>query len=303
MPEEELVLKIADIYLSCQSIHPHLLLDTESSLEYFCTSLKGQNSDYTITYQQVESILLTDSHLVFTGEPEENQVLNYRWYVYNVNDEIVIKVDFKDHPQIKNIAAFVSEKNSQVRIDVVLNKKTDDSVKIDPLIHPLGSLLLLYLMHWKKGLLIHASGVSVEGAAYLFTGVSGIGKSTMARLWAECGAQVLNDDRLVLRLMDNRVNVYNNPMPHYKQYPHEAVLKKIFLLRQSTENYIQPLKGVMAYSRVLGNFIQQFYNKQMVQNHLVLVEQILSKVEVYEVGFKPDHDIVAMIKSMDRNEQ
>lgn len=299
MHGEALVLKIADIYLSCQSIHPNLLLDTETSLKPFCTPLKGQSYDYTIIYNQVERVDLTNWYLVFSGMPEENQALNYNWFVYNDNEDIVIKVDFDDHPQIKHIIAFLSEKKSQVRIDVVLNDNTADAVKIDPLMHPLGSLLLLYLMHWKQGLLIHASGVSIDGSAYLFTGVSGIGKSTMSRLWAECGAQVLNDDRLVLRLMNNQVKVYNNPMPYYKQYPQEAILKKIFLLKQTPENYIKPLKGVMAYSRVLGNFIQQFYNKQMVKNHLALVEQMLSKVEVYEVGFKPDHDIIAMIKAMD----
>ena len=72
----------------------------------------------------------------------------------------------------------------------------------------------------------------------LFTGVSGVGKSTMAKLWKNTGACVLNDDRLVIRYVDGIVKIYNNPMPYYSQKPQHGVLKKIFLIQHSLENNI-----------------------------------------------------------------
>jgi len=48
--------------------------------------------------------------------------------------------------------------------------------------------------------MIHASGVNNAGHGYIFSGVSGKGKSTMAKLWDNSGARVIHDDRLILRI-------------------------------------------------------------------------------------------------------
>lgn len=299
MPAGGFTIKIAALNLQLQSQCNCIILNTESSVKNYSLPTCNLLPDYKLSYTKAEGSDFSEEDVVFVGKPDENDVLNYSWCVYNIDNDVVLKVDFRDHPELKWISARMSATKTTVGISVCIKDGVEGTVQLDPLIHPFGSLVLLYLMHWKKGLLIHASAVSFGDNAYLFSGVSGIGKSTMARLWRECGAQILNDDRLVLRLMDDQVKMYNNPMPNYKQHPREAVLKKIFLLKQSSKNYIKPLRGVQAFSRVLGNFIQQFYNKEMVNIHLGLVEQVLSKVVVYEVGFKPDHDIVALIKEMD----
>ncbi|SMO72737.1 hypothetical protein SAMN06265379_1065 [Saccharicrinis carchari] len=296
---ERFTIKIAGLYFQCQSGSHRIQLDKQGSVRHYLSQDSVISPDYFLEYTVVHSLDLSNYEPVFAGKPEANEALNYKWHVYNSKGKVVVTVDYTDHPHIQTITAFVVDNDTTINIQIVLKDALDKSVVIDPFIHPLGSLLMLYLMQRKKGLLIHASAVAVDGKAFLFTGVSGIGKSTMARLWRECGAQILNDDRLVLRPFEDEVRVYNNPMPYYAQHPREASLKAIFLLKQSPQNYIQPLGGVLAYSRVLGNFIQQFYQQQMVQNHLGLVEEVLNKVKVYEVGFKPDHDIVAMIKGMD----
>jgi hypothetical protein len=40
-----------------------------------------------------------------------------------------------------------------------------------------------------------------------------------------------------------------------------------------------------------------------VQQHLDLVERVFNKVKVYEIGFKPDQEIINMVKSMVDNER
>lgn len=298
MNENGFTLNIAGLYFQCYNHSPQIQLDKYGSVRHYFFPEIVISPDYLLEYYVADAIDLSGYQQVFIGEPEANETLNYKWYVYSGIGQVILKVDFTDHPKIQTIAAFITNDSSKVILQIVLKRETENPVIIDPLIHPLGSLLLLYLMQRKNGLLIHASAVAIDDNAFLFTGVSGIGKSTMARLWGECGAQILNDDRLVLRPIGDEMMVYNNPMPYYAQNPREAKLKTIFLLKQSPENYIKPLSGVLAYSRVLGNFIQQFYEKQMVTDHLELVEQVLNKVKVFEVGFKPDHDIVEMIKKM-----
>ncbi|MGQ1785767.1 hypothetical protein [Saccharicrinis sp. GN24d3] len=295
---ESFQLSISDMILEFKSYSEKIRLDAQGQVKHFVCS-KCTKPDYIFNYSTVDEHTLEDATVVFTGQPGHNELLNYNWEVLMRDQAIYIRVNFVDHADILSILAKVSKNSTIVGVELVLHNLSADVVSVDPLIHPLGSLILLYLTHWKNGLLIHASGVLDKNEAYLFTGVSGIGKSTMARLWKESGAAVLNDDRLVIRRIDGRIMVYNNPMPYYAQRPLRGELKKIFLLKQSLHNYITPLKGVAAYSRVLGNFIQQFYQKEMVQRHLEIVEQTINLVDVYEVGFKPDQDIVEMIREMD----
>ncbi len=291
------LLKIAGLHFEFSSISSKILLNENSSVKYYCISNnEGQGVDYKLIYSVSNGSIYDGYQLVFSGTPDSNDFLNYKWFIYKKGEEIILKVEFNDHDTITNIAAKLSSQHSNVQIFVDLKKSNVKPISIDPLIHPLGSLLLLYLLHWKKGLLIHASGVVWNNVAVIFTGVSGIGKSTMAKLWAESGFQIINDDRLILMFSGGSVRVFNNPMPYYQQYPREGILKRIFILKQTKENYITPLTGVKAYGRVLGNFIQQFYHPELITNHLELVEDVLKNVPVAEVGFKPDKDIVEMIK-------
>lgn len=54
----------------------------------------------------------------------------------------------------------------------------------------------------RKGFVpIHAAAVALDGAAYAFTGPSGVGKSTRARLWIDTlGAELISGDRPLIRV-------------------------------------------------------------------------------------------------------
>ncbi len=70
------------------------------------------------------------------------------------------------------------------------------------------SSLLFY-----NAFLFHASVVESGGKAYIFSGRSGIGKSTQAELWRKHnGAKVLNGDRVILRKVGGEWRAYGTPM-------------------------------------------------------------------------------------------
>ena len=61
-------------------------------------------------------------------------------------------------------------------------------------------------------MILHASFVSTRYGGLLFSGVSGIGKSTQADLWQRYeGAELLNGDRTVLRRMDGVWTAFGSP--------------------------------------------------------------------------------------------
>ncbi len=302
----ELILNTGNIGLKFTSLTNGLYFDIKNSVHNFI-SPKTNHFLYRLNFSLSENLNChtSDWIIVFSGNPEENSFLNYSWEIYKREKEYMFVVLYKDHPHIESIQAFLKKDQSNIDIYIKprLNIKRDISeVTIDPLIHPLGSLLLIYLFLWNRGLLIHGSAVNYNNNTYLFTGVSGIGKSTMARLWKEYGADIINDDRLILKPGDKEVMVYNSPMPHYAQQSKEGTLKGIFLLKQEKYNYIKPVNGIEAFARVLGNCIQQFYSSDMIKTHLSILESIVCSVPVYEVGFLPTKDIVLNILEYMGNE-
>lgn len=70
-----------------------------------------------------------------------------------------------------------------------------------PLRYPVDQLVLLHHLALRGGVIVHAAGVVLEGRAYALCGVSGAGKTTVARAFiaAGLGERLLSDDRLIVR--------------------------------------------------------------------------------------------------------
>lgn len=70
------------------------------------------------------------------------------------------------------------------------------------------SSLLFY-----DALILHGAVVELNGKAYIFSGRSGIGKSTQAELWKKFnGARILNGDRVILRRVNGEWLAFGTPM-------------------------------------------------------------------------------------------
>lgn len=101
--------------------------------------------------------------------------------------------------------------------------------------YPLDELLMVHLLAHGRGVEVHGCGVAdSDGAGYLFLGQSGAGKTTMARLWRpeqplpdgrgsegnrkkpgvspdSSAADILSDDRIILRFLEGRLWMYGTP--------------------------------------------------------------------------------------------
>ena len=219
------------------------------------------------------------------------------WKAYKVNGHYTYSIDFINHSDFEQI--IFKYDREKAKIDLFLTPtQSNNPTSINPFLHPLGVLMVSAIIMSSNGFLIHASGVKDGENGYLFTGVSGIGKSTMATIWAKNGAEVINDDRLIIYKEDQGYRFANTPMPHYNDHSKQAPLKAIFLLTQSKENYCNKITGAQALSKVMANFIQQLFDKELVEKHLEKTMDLVMQVPIYELGFKPDDDIVALIRSL-----
>jgi len=211
------------------------------------------------------------------------------WSVYKHYADLFIATNFPDsNPEKK---AFLKLSLTARVWDLWLEGA---GYETDPLEYPLDGLVLYYLTAINDDIMIHASGINYDCHGYIFSGVSGKGKTTMARLWDNLGARVIHDDRLIIRNIDGTYRMFNTPV-YKNDVPGESPLDKIFLIEHCHENKIVPVKGASAVSRVVSNCIQHNYNPEMIARFLGSVSIMCSVVPVSTLYFKPDRSIIDYI--------
>jgi hypothetical protein len=170
----------------------------------------------------------------------------------------------------------------------------------DPLGYPLNQILMILLLARGKGIVFHACGVDDGGAGYLFLGLSGHGKSTMAKLWFENQAIVLNDDRIVVREKDGEFWMYGTPWhgDFRELSPNGLPIQKMFFLHRGVENRVVLKNGAEAVAMLLARSFPPLWDKNGMTYTTQLCQRIVNKIPCYELSFAPDTKIVDFVRSM-----
>jgi len=262
----------------------------------FRKQIVDSNIHFNCFYRSTYKIELPKKRVAFEGHSFEDTIIPYEWKIYKSDNELFIHIVFSEDLMIFETLATINFIDKVIIVDI--HPRLSTTINIDPLFHPLGSLLMIYLSHFSSGFLIHAAGIKDNDKGYLFSGVSGIGKSTMSGLWQKQGSTIINDDRLWIQKIDNQWMMFNTPMSNYMQEPLMANLSKIFLLSQSPENFINQISNSQGALLVLANCIQHLFDKEMTTAHLDSIFDITNQTLVYELGFKPTSEIVSLIRKM-----
>jgi hypothetical protein len=153
--------------------------------------------------------------------------------------------------------------------------------------------LLRVLLSWKltghDGFLLHAATVIRNGKAYVFTGGSGAGKSTVASLSPE--GSVLTDEISLLRFENGMWRAYGTPFwGEFRAAGSNtsAPVKGIFRLVQSVENRVSPLRPVETLRALLPNVL--FFSAEAEGNRrlLEILGHAAEEISSYELGFRKD---------------
>jgi hypothetical protein len=170
----------------------------------------------------------------------------------------------------------------------------------DPLGHPLNQILMIMLLSLGKGVLLHACGIDEGGYGYLFPGNSTHGKSTIAKLWSESGATVLNDDRIIIREKDGELWMYGTPWHgDFNEVSSNALpIRKIFFLRHGKENSAVSKDGAEAVSMLLTRSFPPLWDKKGMDYTLGIFDRIANKLPCYELNFLPDKKIIDFVRNI-----
>jgi len=184
--------------------------------------------------------------------------------------------------------------------DIYINDKLFKNLLLDPLGFPLNQVLMILLLSRCKGVMLHACGIDDRGYGYLFLGNSGHGKSTIARLWSENQATVLNDDRIIVREINGELLMYGTPWPgDFKEVSSKGLpIRKLFFLRHGEKNSAVPKKGREAVLMLLTRCFPPIWDKKGMEYTMGLFHRMVNKVPCYEFSFEPDRKIVDFVKNI-----
>ncbi len=136
--------------------------------------------------------------------------------------------------------------------------------------------------------IFHGSVIAVDGQGFLFTAKSGTGKSTHTALWREYLGEktvMVNDDKPMLKITDNRVVAYGTPYngKHHLGCNMSVPLKAICIIIRDEKNSIVRIDKSEAYAMLL----QQVYRPQdpvQMAKTLKLVDKLAASVELYKLA-------------------
>ncbi len=208
------------------------------------------------------------------------------WSIYKQRNDLYISTTFP-----------FSHKQRDATLQFSLNKREWDlwlditGNEADPLEYPLDGLVLYYLTVIHGDIMIHASGVCYKNHGYLFSGISGSGKSTIAKLWDIPGVKIIHDDRLIVRKEGVGYMMFNTPV-YNNDEPKESRLDRIFIIEHGTENKIIPLREAESVSRIMANSIQHGWDAGIIAGLLDSVSDLSAVVPVARLHFKFDKSAV-----------
>jgi hypothetical protein len=165
-------------------------------------------------------------------------------------------------------------------------RQSANPYSIDSVLRILHTLMLAP----EGGFLLHASSAVRNGKAFLFSGVSEAGKTTMARL-APPDAAVLTDEASYVRKVGGRYFAFGTPFAGELGEPGKnisAPIAALYFLAKGSENRIDPVDSAAAIQRLLRNILFFAHQPEMVRQVFDAACAFVAAVPVYQLTFFPD---------------
>jgi len=172
--------------------------------------------------------------------------------------------------------------------------QTANPWSIDALIRIIHSLELAS----NHGFLLHAASAIVDNRAFIFTGQSGAGKTTISRL-APASATLLTDEISYIRRDNEMYRAWGTPFAGELATPGDnasAPIAALYFLHHAPENRIAELAPAEALHRLMKNILFFAEDSELVQLVFSTAAEFLERTPVFRLEFKPNAAIWNLIR-------
>ena len=166
--------------------------------------------------------------------------------------------------------------------------------------HSIDSVLRIthtLLLARSGGFLLHASSAARNGKAFLFSGLSEAGKTTMASL-APSDVAVLTDEASYVRRIDDQYLAYGTPFAGEMGKPGKNVsapIAALYFLAKAKENRIERMDPAEAVRRLLRNILFFAHDQELVRLVFESALAFVDAVPAYQLSFFPDQRVWELI--------
>ncbi len=136
-------------------------------------------------------------------------------------------------------------------------------------------------------ILIHSAAVVVDGRGYLFTALSGTGKTTHAKLWLEKfkeRASIVNGDKPIIKKHNEKFHVYGTPWAG-KEGENTNVhvpIEGICILERGSKNHIERVNTSEAFVKLMEQTVRPKEKDKMVKVMDILGD-ICENIPIYRL--------------------
>ena len=175
------------------------------------------------------------------------------------------------------------------------NKYTNETIQYSNIF---DSLALESTIIKQNVFILHSSFINYKGKAILFSGDSGVGKSTQASLWEKYrNVEQINGDRAFIRKKDGIWYAYGSPFSGsskiYKNecYPIEAIV----MLKQAKQNKVKCLNKSESFKSVITQVTINRWNGDFYNKVIDLVDELIDDIPVYLLECLPNEGAVNLL--------
>lgn len=154
------------------------------------------------------------------------------------------------------------------------------------------------LIH-RNRLCLHAACVDTAMGGLLFSGPSGIGKSTQAELWCRHrGARQINGDLPILEKIKAGWQAWGSPYAGSSRcHLNESCgVRAIVILRQAPDNSLRRLNPAEAFRAVWSGVTVNSWNPWFTEHACDMVLELIGEIPVFELACTPDIRAVEILE-------
>jgi hypothetical protein len=179
-----------------------------------------------------------------------------------------------------------------------LVRQNANPYSLDSVLRILHSLILAR----RGGFLLHAASAICDGRAFLFSGVSGAGKTTMTRI-APPDITLLSDEISYVRPMKDAENAraghrsylaFGTPFAGELAKPGEntkAPIGALFFLEKGPENRVDEISSAEAVRRLMRNILFFAEDPSLVEELLATACAFVASLPIRRLTFYPDSQV------------
>ncbi len=162
-------------------------------------------------------------------------------------------------------------------------------------------LLFMFLANKTGRLMMHASGIRKDDTFLVFSGRSGIGKSTTAKRFCARGWQLLNDECIIVEKRQNDLAAHSTPFCRLELMDtcsqSSGRIEALFFLKQSTRHSLLEMDNAKRIRSLARNSFILPFDEKTCMRHMDICHNVAGSSPIYELETADEDSVTEFVTS------